>query len=734
VSSLLRTTYPYGRLRSCPAAIRLLPYQLEPALAMFMCGEVRMLVADDVGLGKTVEAALIVTELSARNPRARTLILCPASIREQWKQELTTLFHVEAIQADSAWLREVTQQLPPAVNPWSLPGTYVASMDFVKRPEALHPLERVSWDLLVVDEAHNATPTSDRRAAVHSLALRSSRVVLLTATPHSGDEGDFAALCQLGAAPGDTPIVLFRRARADTNLPATSPRTIAFSVRLTAAERRTHRLLEEYTCRLWREAKGRSDPGGQLLAVVLRKRALSSPASLATSVRRRLQLLDGQLPAPAQLWLPLENDDCPGDQEAGDEVLGREGLRDGAEERVVLDGIRAAAEEASRNESKLRVLRRFLRRTAEPAIVFTEYRDTAEHVGQALRGGGGDVHLLHGGLTRAERHAILKRFTSSGCVLVATDAASEGLNLQHRCRLLLHFELPWSPLRLQQRCGRLDRLGQQRRVHEIALVANDTCEQFVLGPLLQRSSRASAFGGSSLACHFRESRVAACVFGEAEPGSGTEAAPGGAFTRTLALGEAARDEAARLALLRRLAPQREARRRKGGPIVSIARVRRGIALRNDFTLLIFVSLRHGGAPFERLPLLVAARTGGRWRPRAAALKEQVQTAVKALRPQLDIAVERFGRERLSGSAAARAAAADALRKRNRNILQQVNSAARELVQTGLFDRRAGRRAGARIVWAQIQRDELAIQEPPNEDVAACTADYELGAVYVGGRL
>jgi hypothetical protein len=200
VRQVVLASFPYGGLRCCPPAIRLMAYQLEPALAVLRHGATRVLIADGVGLGKTVEAGLVIRELAARDPDARILILCPAALSAQWIREMARLFDVAAVHADASWLRQMARTIPVEVNPWSLSGVHLASIDFVKRPEALRPLEDVRWDLLVVDEAHVATCGSDRRAAVDALAKRSRRVLLLTATPHSGDDDQFRALCALGRA------------------------------------------------------------------------------------------------------------------------------------------------------------------------------------------------------------------------------------------------------------------------------------------------------------------------------------------------------------------------------------------------------------------------------------------------------------------------------------------------------------------------------------------------------
>lgn len=145
------------------------------------------------------------------------------------------------------------------MNPWILRGIYVTSFDFIKQPEVLRPLEDAHWEVLVVDEAHGATLATARRAAVHAIALRSSRVLLLTATPHAGDANQFAALCRIGeTAAADDQLILFARSRTDVSV-ATVRRTALLSVRLSDAERRMHRLLDGYTDRICREARARGD-------------------------------------------------------------------------------------------------------------------------------------------------------------------------------------------------------------------------------------------------------------------------------------------------------------------------------------------------------------------------------------------------------------------------------------------------------------------------------------------
>ena len=184
----LISLHPFGSLSAAArASIRLLPYQLEPAIAVMRFGACRLLITDGVGQGKTIQAGLILSGLAAATESFRALVLVPAGLRNQWIGELSERFQLPAIGADAEWLRRSALDRPPDVNPWMLPGIYVASHDFVKRAEALRPLERAAWDVVIIDEAHLAGATTDRRAALDAVASRALRVVMLTATPNPGD-------------------------------------------------------------------------------------------------------------------------------------------------------------------------------------------------------------------------------------------------------------------------------------------------------------------------------------------------------------------------------------------------------------------------------------------------------------------------------------------------------------------------------------------------------------------
>jgi superfamily II DNA or RNA helicase len=501
LAGLVQASIHHDALHAAATAdFDLFAHQLEPALALIR-GATRLLIADEVGLGKTIQAGLILAELRARQQAERVLVLTPAGLRQQWSAELSRRFRIPNMVIDAATVEHHVRAFPRGFNPWLLPGVHIASYDFVKQPEVRRALDTIVWDALIVDEAHNVTGATARYRGIRTIAAQSKFVILLTATPHAGDDERFQQLCSLGAEGANggagQPILLFRRSRADAGIHE-SRRVLLLSVRPSEAERRMHGLLARYTRLVWREA-ARERRGDALVAMtVLKKRAFSSAASLERSLVRRLNWMTSSRPDEAlQLVFPFADDDpaCEDAEPAGEIVA--PGLSDASRERRWLEALIAAARQAAASESKLRRLGRLLGAVREPVIVFTEYRDTLATLAAALQPL--SVMVLHGGLTRREREHAEHRFCSGGArVLLATDAASEGLNLQARCRFVVNYELPWNPMRLEQRIGRVDRLGQTRPVRVLNLLARGTPEAGVLARLARRLERVRlALGGTS---------------------------------------------------------------------------------------------------------------------------------------------------------------------------------------------------------------------------------------------
>ena len=487
---------PPGSLRAARSAqIDLLPHQLEPAMAILRGLGTRILLADEVGLGKTIQAGLIASELLVRGVISRVLVLTPPGLRDQWLQELADRFAIEATGVDGHALRQLASTLPIGVNPWRTLTTAVASIDYVKRPEVIPAAASRRWDLVILDEAHACAGDSDRRAAAHALAAAASYVLLLSATPHNGDRELFEALCAVGAADrsdqaATPPLLVFRRTRADAGI-GTRRRVHIVRVRPSTDEARMHALLARYRDAVRVEGTARGVDAWLALSV-LHKRALSSAWSLARSVERRLAALSAEgRTIAAQMALPLG--DPQGELIAADEAPSWPTdlrLSDPARDRRLLSALHRCARSAAASETKVAALVTLLRRARQPAVVFTEYRDTLQHVRDSLPR---SALVLHGGLTRDERSSALASFAHDPCgLLLATDAAAEGLNLHHHCRLVVNLELPWNPMRLEQRIGRVDRIGQCRTVHAFHLIAAGTGETRLLARLRARVASAKA--------------------------------------------------------------------------------------------------------------------------------------------------------------------------------------------------------------------------------------------------
>jgi superfamily II DNA or RNA helicase len=481
-----------GELRAVATAdIELLPHQLQPALAVVRGLGCRLLLADDVGLGKTIEAGAILAELRARGVADRVLILTPPGLREQWAHELDARFGIRADIVDFRAVRERVATLRPGVNPWSTWPVALVSIDYVKRPEVLRGVTDRPWDVLIVDEAHRVANDGDRHGAVAAIAALAGYVILLTATPHSGDTRAFESLCDIGAQ--DDRLLVFRRTRRALKS-AVKRRAHRLFVRSSAAERRMHARLTDFE-RAVRAERGETDRDAWIALAVLRKRAFSSAHALNLSVARRLNTLTPETSAPAQLLLPLDEHgelDTADDTPPWQAVLT---LQDTGKERRLLASMASAATAAAAHETKIIAIGRLIRRVADPLIIFTEYRDTLGHIARSIRE---PVAVLHGGLSRDERAASLRAFTEGRRrILLATDAAGEGLNLHHRCRIVINLELPWNPMRLEQRIGRVDRIGQRRTVHAFHLIAAGTGEEKLLAGLRERIAQAQSDIGAS---------------------------------------------------------------------------------------------------------------------------------------------------------------------------------------------------------------------------------------------
>ena len=654
---------PASLWSAASASIDLFPHQLEPALAIVR-GATRVLLADAVGLGKTIQAGLILSELRERGWIEHALIVCPAGLRHTWARELRDRFQIAATVLDQAAIAERIASLPAGVSPWSGHAVAIASVDFVKRPEVLAAIDCEPIDLLIADEVHHLAPGTDRGAAMSRLAARAPWCVLVSATPHSGDRAAFEYLTTMGATRDS--MAIFRRQRRDAGL-ADSRRERFLAVTPSGAEAALLAAIERYARAIW-TARGREDPAVRLVAMTMARRAASSPAAITRTLERRLSLLGGVAPQPAQAALPWEEVE-DGDDPDADWQLAAAGLADAREEHAALQHLIALAA-ACGASTKFKRLRRFLDCSGEAAVVFTEYRDTLESLASDLADAR-RVLSIHGGLPVDARRDIVDAFNSGRAdVLVATDAAGEGLNLHHRCRLVIDLELPWNPLRLEQRAGRVDRLGQRRMVHAVRLFHPCTIESAVLAHLRLRGRRAA----EALDRPINDATVAAAIFDGAPVEASSISIRSAAID---ASGEAGRLQRQRLLTRPGAAlPKTFARPRRGSrsPLIALHRWTQA----NDAGYFLGEEL-----VAARAALNVAPRNPGEWRQ---------------LIQQLEPVAPRPETPHLPGR--------DALVRRIRALRSNLKQAAIIRYQRSLFDRRPDAEAAAREVVARRLDDAL----------------------------
>jgi superfamily II DNA or RNA helicase len=514
------------------SGIQIEDYQLDPLVRALRMPRVSLLVADDVGLGKTIEAGLVAQELTLRHRARRILIVAPASLLIQWRDQMRDKFGLEFRIVDGEYVRELRRSRGLHVNPWASFPRLITSIDYLKRarplrlfretlPKAGEDLYPRRWDLLILDEAHNAAPAGNDLYSTDSLRTRLIREIaphvehrlFLTATPHNGYQQSFSALLELlddqrfarGVPPSREQLsaVMVRRLKDEVELDWKGERRFAprrirtLEVEYSDDERQAHADLRRYgELRLAHATSNAERLALEFVLKLLKKRLFSSPAaflrtlrrhreSLATASRERRPDLDDERILRRQIEsVEEEFGDDDAFEQATDDALDsstRLFREPSPEEVTLLDRLQRWAERASSGgaDSKASTLLDYLEGVCRPGgrwsdervIVFTEYRDTQAWLLDVLAARGlarGErVMLLHGGLTSDEREAIKGAFQvhpddAPVRILLATDAASEGIDLQNHCNLMVHYEIPWNPNRLEQRNGRIDRHGQRR--------------------------------------------------------------------------------------------------------------------------------------------------------------------------------------------------------------------------------------------------------------------------------
>jgi superfamily II DNA or RNA helicase len=551
-SARIRLAYAHDRHFAVSlSGIRTLPHQIEAVyLKMLPQPRLRFLLADDPGAGKTIMAGLLIKELKLREAIERILVLCPAPLTIQWQDEMLRWFG-EPFEMVFAAVDQ--QQL---VNPWQRATQIIASMDYAKQEDVRERVWQQRWDLVIIDEAHKCSAYTKRAAGRGDEAEKTKRyqlaerltadadhTLLLTATPHHGDDDRFAHFVRLidpdlfpephrvsenasairrevlRLGP-DCPWAL-RRLKEDLRdvdgrrlFPDRHAHTVTFT--LNRDEYNLYKAVTAYINQFLPQASGRRKQSVALTRTVLQRRLASSTKAIHESLKRRLdkqqKLLDElEVLAPhqqARRLTQLQGRLADAEQDEDDlDDAARDQLVDEFTAAVELDHLRAEiaalqelTTQAQRvrdfgSDSKLAALKECLSRAEfqelhdgrGKLLLFTEHRDTLSYLTEHLMKWAYSTCEIHGGMNPHERKRAQEEFRTGRQVCVATEAAGEGINLQF-CRLLINYDLPWNPTRLEQRLGRIHRIGQERDVHAFNFVAADSDEgqPIIEGRILHR--------------------------------------------------------------------------------------------------------------------------------------------------------------------------------------------------------------------------------------------------------
>ncbi|MEO0250122.1 MAG: helicase-related protein, partial [candidate division WOR-3 bacterium] len=520
-----------------------LPHQLEAIYDhLLKLARVRFLLADDAGAGKTIMAGLLIRELKLRGLAERILVICPSNLTFQWERELKDKFDERFKRIKGADLDSYS------MNQWLENKQVITSLDLAKRAQVLPGLRQVQWDLVIIDEAHRMSASDPEHKTLRYrlgelLRDTSDHILLLTATPHRGDPVNFSFFLQLldEDAYADVrsireamdrrraPFYLRRTKEAMVYFPERQPdgtwvarkiftkrvpHTVDFS--MDGKEFDLYRDITRYVKQQSARAALGDDPRARAVGFLMslyQRRLASSTYAMRRSLENRVKRLQEGL-RRAQELLRSAPPELPDTEELEEmEEVERERLESLLEAMTIsqnsqeiqeeIENLNRLAKQAkevedSGIESKLYHLREVLQKEGffgEPdkrLLIFTEFRDTLEYLVENLREWGFQVGYIHGGMKPGSRDEAGSRLHAEGQfwagetqVLVATEAAGEGINL-HCCHVMVNYDIPWNPNRLEQRMGRIHRYGQKNDCLIFNFVATNTIEGRVLQRLLDK--------------------------------------------------------------------------------------------------------------------------------------------------------------------------------------------------------------------------------------------------------
>lgn len=507
-------------------------YQMVPLVMALEKQHCRILLADDVGLGKTIEAGLIISELIQRGKIRKILILVPASLKEQWKESLDYFFHLDSRIISSFSRKEFERELPAGADPWQYFNICIASVDYAKSADVRYSILNTRWDFVIVDEVHSCGRPHATNGSIHQMkryelikevTSRIDHVLFLTATPHNGYTDSFASILEMlnpAIIEYRGSNILIHKSLARHNVCQRNRKSLeawyqSQNQKSPFPERKqidvilTPRMGEPYMNLMQRvELYGdkligrkydnkRKERVATWVALHLQKRAISSPFALQQSLENRLNqtvpLAD--LLKEEEDYIFSVNDHDP-DERLADETLGHkvdQSLVDDDEKEELQNLIQICKKIKPGEDLKLKKLKTELIPELfsfdSKIILFTKYKDTLDYLLKHLASADYEIFYMHGEFSSAKRKEVFLKFERSAkAILIATDVISEGLNLQHLASNLIHYELPWNPNRLEQRNGRIDRIGQKKDIVQIrTLILDNTMDRDILDLLLRKA-------------------------------------------------------------------------------------------------------------------------------------------------------------------------------------------------------------------------------------------------------
>ncbi|WP_332397235.1 DEAD/DEAH box helicase [Vibrio metschnikovii] len=493
-----------------------LPHQVHLVHHILASGHLNWMIADDVGLGKTIETGMLLKALEQRGQADRVLLVTPAGLTSQWKEELHNKFGLSEfrIYGENFNIDEVRE--------WGMYKHVIGSIDRFKEDNHLEKLLRAEpWDLVIFDEAHRLSrrqygmryDASNRFQLANFLRAKTKAMVLLTATPHQGKPDKFQSLLMLlnpdrkdeietlALNPEILSDMIIRNNKSDvTDLEG----NFIFKGKTTKAIRVTHdKALKDFDCSLqaylrkgYQTASEMGQAGNAIgfVMTVYRKLAASSAKAINQALHnRKLRLLEESQSVNVDDELLVQDERYSGEAEELHlkTTQGKE-FFDGELEQ--LDILIAESEQVLITDPKLKEFKEVLipsilaNNKSEKVLIFTEYRSTQEYLKTALEEhyGDGCVNLINGSMKHQVRREAIRHFEDFGQFLISTEAGGEGINLQNKCHIVINYDLPWNPMRLVQRIGRLYRYGQKHRVVVFNLYSPESMDDQIMELMHER--------------------------------------------------------------------------------------------------------------------------------------------------------------------------------------------------------------------------------------------------------